>query len=374
MRKLLFIILAVCLALTSCAKGKSPIERNEKEKNVSFTDADFDYNTVDKVSEMYPEALNAEYKHFSIRSDVQIDKIKSVKVLSFKQSNGFLFDIEQGLIDYLNGGKIDIGEKIEGVEEMGAYHQMNADGNYPYFIDFDGGSIVWIKNGYSESFFLPNDNITIERYFFSNSFDDKKYQLKDCEMSINEAIAISRDFASALKEYGYPELSPYEIRIDKQNGTYAFEINMVQKNNNIPLRAANCGFAGRTSSSKDIFTGKLKEINSNPCGYTVLICSSDGVECFRNNENVFEVYEQEEVNEIITLRSALEYIDDNLSENSNYEVEYIGLENKIFWNDPATNLYYSTPMWTISLYNPTEEKYYYALLDCISGDFSFYGQ
>ena len=81
MRKLLFIILAVCLALTSCAKGKSPIERNEKEKNVSFTDADFDYNTVDKVSEMYPEALNAEYKHFSIRSDVQIDKIKSKEVI-----------------------------------------------------------------------------------------------------------------------------------------------------------------------------------------------------------------------------------------------------------------------------------------------------
>ena len=52
MKKTFPIILAVCLALTSCAKGKKPIGRNEKEKNVSFTDTDFDYNTVDRFVEI----------------------------------------------------------------------------------------------------------------------------------------------------------------------------------------------------------------------------------------------------------------------------------------------------------------------------------
>ena len=36
--------------------------------------------------------------------------------------------------------------------------------------------------------------------------------------------------------------------------------------------------------------------------------------------------------------------------------------------------YSSTPMWTVSLYSPTEEKLYYALVDCETGDFSFYSQ
>ena len=67
-------------------------------------------------------------------------------------------------------------------------------------------------------------------------------------------------------------------------------------------------------------------------------------------------------------------IDDNLSDNSSYEVDYIGLENKIYWVDAETGVYSSTPMWTVSLYSPTEEKLYYALVDCETGDFSFYSQ
>ena len=44
------------------------------------------------------------------------------------------------------------------------------------------------------------------------------------------------------------------------------------------------------------------------------------------------------------------------------------------WVDPETGVYSSTPMWTVSLYSPTEEKLYYALVDCETGDFSFYSQ
>lgn len=37
-------------------------------------------------------------------------------------------------------------------------------------------------------FFLTNENITVKRYYCCNTFDDEKYKLKDCEMSISEAI------------------------------------------------------------------------------------------------------------------------------------------------------------------------------------------
>lgn len=36
---------------------------------------------------------------------------------------------------------------------MGGYHQLNAEGGYPYFTDYDGGSIVWIKDEDAEAFF-----------------------------------------------------------------------------------------------------------------------------------------------------------------------------------------------------------------------------
>ena len=106
----------------------------------------------------------------------------------------------------------------------------------------------------------------------------------------------------------------------------------------------------------------------------MLITSSSDIGCFRNNENVFCEYEKENIDKVITPYSALRYIDDNLSDNSSYEVDYIGLENKIYWVDAETGVYSSTPMWTVSLYSPTEEKLYYALVDCETGDFSFYSQ
>lgn len=106
----------------------------------------------------------------------------------------------------------------------------------------------------------------------------------------------------------------------------------------------------------------------------MLICSSDGVECFRNNDNVIKVCSAENLDKIVTPESALNYIDNNLSSNAKYEVEYIGLENKIYRYEPDTKVFLSEPMWTVSLYNPDEEKRYYALVDCETGDFSFFGQ
>ena len=93
-------------------------------------------------------------------------------------------------------------------------------------------------------------------------------------MSISEAIEKSAEFSEGLRKIGYPQMSPFEIRVEKINDTYAFRIDMVQQDNGVPLRAANSGFEGRESSVNDVFTGRLSKINSNPAGYTVLITSS----------------------------------------------------------------------------------------------------
>lgn len=165
-----------------------------------------------------------------------------------------------------------------------------------------------------------------------------------------------------------------KLNIQKIGKYYSFEFQLPQKINNAPVKAVHCGFGVSTSSTNDFYSGVLKNINSNPKGYSVLICSSDGVECFRNNDNVIKVCSAENLDKIVTPESALNYIDNNLSSNAKYEVEYIGLENKIYRYEPDTKVFLSEPMWTVSLYNPDEEKRYYALVDCETGDFSFFGQ
>lgn len=365
MKKICILVVAVCMVLSACSN---------KTNNVKFSEFDSEYVPVNEITDTYSKALKLEYAHFTIRDSVRISDVSSVSRTLYKPSDGFLFNKEQRFIDYLNGSPVDLSKISVSSDDMGGYHQLNAEGGYPYFTDYDGGSIVWIKDEDAEAFFLTNENITVKRYYCCNTFDDEKYKLKDCEMSISEAIEKSAEFSEGLRKIGYPQMSPFEIRVEKINDTYAFRIDMVQQDNGVPLRAANSGFEGRESSVNDVFTGRLSKINSNPAGYTVLITSSSDIGCFRNNENVFCEYEKENIDKVITPYSALRYIDDNLSDNSSYEVDYIGLENKIYWVDAETGVYSSTPMWTVSLYSPTEEKLYYALVGCETGDFSFYSQ
>ena len=365
MKKICIWVVAACMVLSACSN---------KTNNVKFSEFDFEYVPVSEITDTYSKALKLEYDHFTIRDSVRISDVSSVSRTSYKPSDGFLFNEEQNLVDYMNGSSVDLDNVVIGKDEMGEYHQLNANNDYPYFTDYDGGSIVWIKDEDAEAFFLTNENITVKRYYCCNNFDDENYKLKDCEMSISEAIEKSSEFSEEMRKFGYPQMSPFEIRVEKINDTYAFRIDMVQQDNGVPLRAANSGFEGRESSVNDVFTGRLSKINANPVGYTVLINSASGIGCFRNNENVFCKYEKENIDKVITPYSALRYIDDNLSDNSNYEVDYIGLENKIYWVDPEMGVYSSTPMWTVSLYSHTEEKLYYALVDCETGGFSFYSQ
>lgn len=368
MKKLCILALSAII-LTGCS--------NNPNSKIKFSESDFEFAAVSKITDSYSAALSGDYKHFTIRNGVKIADVTSVSRVSYKPSEGFLFANEQGLSDFLGGGRVDLSESVVGSDEIGDFHQLNADGGYPYFVDYDGGSVVWIGDETAEKFFLTNENITVKRFYCCNDKDDvgdEKFQLKDCEMSVNEAIKKCAEFAKGLEKFGYPELSPFEVRVEKIGGEYAFRIDMVQTEDGVALRAANCGFEGRGSSANDVFTGRLGKINANPVGYSVVITSSGGVGCFRNNENVFCEQDKEAIDRIITPRSALEYIDDNLSEKSAYEVDYIGLENKIYWADPETGVYSSTPMWTVSLYDPAQEKLFYALVDCETGDFSFYSQ
>ncbi|MGN0633615.1 MAG: hypothetical protein ACI4JW_07060 [Oscillospiraceae bacterium] len=374
MKKLLAIILSV-LCLSSCAKGVNTAKRKDKDENIRLTNSDLVYDAPANISTDYDDIKKKSFEHLIFDKELNINKCDTVQKLKFSPEGNFLFDEEEQLLEFLNGEPLDINNIETGKNDIGEYHQLNASGGHPYFTLYDNGTAVWIKNSYSEKHFLPTDDISQEHIFLENGYDDKEYKLVDCSMTISEAIEICSEFTDTLYEkYGFPQIYPNELNIQKIGKYYSFEFQLSQKINNAPVKAVHCGFGVSTSSMNDFYSGVLENINSNPKGYSVLICSSDGVECFRNNDNVIKVFSAENLDKIVTLGSALNYIDNNLSSNAKYEVGYIGLENKIYRYEPDTKVFLSEPMWTVSLFNPDEEKWYYALVDCETGDFSFFGQ
>ena len=381
MKRPIILIIVLCAMLGSCAKNVSPIEKRSETEKVSLLDYDSEYVTVDQLEEHYPKIFDEKYNHLTFRDNVRFDPcgIKELDHLYLKQRKSFLFEKEKDIISFLNKGSYPTDEVLISYDEIEGYdpverHQMNPDG-YPYYTLYDGGSMVWLADSVTDGF-LENDEDenTEEVIFCCNEPNDKKYKLTDCEMSINEAIEICNEFIEKLRGYGYPELSLHDIKVRKQNDYYAFEIDLSETYNGIPLRGTHDGRGNMNSSEKDVYHGKLSNIKCNPYGYTVLICSSTGVTFFLNNEQVFDIYDKTKIETVMTPESALRFIDNNLGDQSAYEVEYFGMQYKTYYVDPETNIYDSHPFWCASLYSPAEDKYYFALVDCETGDFSFYEQ
>lgn len=376
MKRPIILIIVLCAMLGSCAKNVSPIEKRSETEKVSLLDYDSEYVTVDQLEEHYPNIFDEKYSHLTIRDNVRFDPcgIKELDHLYLKQRKSFLFEKEKDIISYLNKGSYPTDEVLIDYNEFdGEYHQINPDG-YPYYSLNDGGSMGWIADSFSDNFMINNEDENTEDVLFCcNEPNDKKYKLVDCEMSINEAIEISNEFIEKLREYGYPELSMHDIKVRKLNNNYAFEIEFSELYNGIPLRGTYDGRGTIDPSENGVFHGKLSNIKCNPYGYTVLICSSAGI-TYSNNEQVFDIYDKTSIETVMTPESALRFIDNNLGDQSAYEVEYFGMQYKTYYVDPETNIYDSHPFWCASLYSPAEDKYYFALVDCETGDFSFYEQ
>lgn len=144
MKKICILVVAVCMVLSACSN---------KTNNVKFSEFNSEYVPVNEITDTYSKALKLEYAHFTIRDSVRISDVSSVSRTLYKPSDGFLFNKEQRFIDYLNGSPVDLSKISVSSDDMGEYHQLNAEGGYPYFTDYDGGSIVWIKDEDAEAFF-----------------------------------------------------------------------------------------------------------------------------------------------------------------------------------------------------------------------------
>lgn len=144
MKKICILVVAVCMVLSACSN---------KTNNVKFSEFNSEYVPVNEITDTYSKALKLEYAHFTIRDSVRIADVSSVSRTLYKPSDGFLFNKEQRFIDYLNGSPVDLSKISVSSDDVGGYHQLNAEGGYPYFTDYDGGSIVWIKDEDAEAFF-----------------------------------------------------------------------------------------------------------------------------------------------------------------------------------------------------------------------------
>ena len=131
MKKICILVVAVCMVLSACSN---------KTNNVKFSEFNSEYVPVNEITDTYSEALKLEYAHFTIRDSVRIADVSSVSRTLYKPSDGFLFNKEQRFIDYLNGSSVDLSKISVSSDDMGEYHQLNAEGGYPYYTDYDGGS------------------------------------------------------------------------------------------------------------------------------------------------------------------------------------------------------------------------------------------
>lgn len=375
-RSFIVSILLFSLMLTGCAKGSKPLPKHNYEESATFTESSLVYTSANEANFDVSQLYKNKYEHLELNDNLRINPITGIDSISLRMSSDDQIKDVKAYIECLSGKVIDFDDLVVSRDYAGQFYSLNPQSGFPYFLIYESGTTVWFDNNYAQNCFFE-DEIS-ERVFVSNDYEDKVYKLKDCNMKLSKAIEIAQAYSDKLNEYGLPKLIPYEVRIKKIGNNCAFDIEMSQSVDGIPIRSAYNTFSGDTGNDTH-FSGKLSNYNNNYddtakiYGYSIIICTSSGVECFRNNENILYLNARETIDKIIDIQSSLKYIDENLSEESYYKVEYIGLEYKVYELD-SDGVYPLQPMWTISLYSPKEDKYYYALVDCETGDFSFYGQ
>lgn len=356
-------ILAAALLLTGCAKGFTPIENSEKntDENVRLN-SDFLYADIE-------EALNHNsennYEHFRILDGA---------VETFEMNNVCKMQLTFDTVDYLTN--VD----LIGTELLGEKYNKNGWSIYEHKPDPDND--LTLRDGsYSGSgfsgIFTASDNAVF--IFSSKSFDVSHpgtfgYKITELDYDFFKTDSLTLEDAKAQAEkliwmfddsIGVEHSDLNGIYIHNENKVIEFDFK--QNINNCEISSVPYSYGAYTGgiASEDLQ-------NASALGRKSVFFNADGSYYVDINSPHFDARPIEEYKEMITFDSALEFLDNNIANNSNYEIVDAKLKYLVVTETNANEKRTAAiPVWEFQLINPIEKQRYACQINAVTGDYSF---
>ena len=352
MKKRILILTAVML-LTGCAKGFTPLSKTERDKNVELNE-NFRYSVVSDLGKYE----NKEYKHLAIEncaiSNISVSTLYEFEARINTENLNHLDDIGKVFFEMeYDPDKWEIKKINYGTEEAPNEHSIATYSENNLFLQcaattlkYQSGNISFTTN------ILPPD-MYIEEYPLT-----KQREAQDI---------IDRLFSAMDKNP--PEFYGAVYLEDMKAWEFDFRQNIEG------LTITDIGFR-RNNQPGNVESEEFSNISYyGKC--SVLIGESEDLSVIINQYYFDDTDKTEKYDEAITLESALEFIDDNIADNSEYTVKNVELQYMLVMHEVKTdegnsaNALKAVPAWVFEIMNNSEKQRYGCVINAINGDYSF---
>lgn len=364
MKKIIILLCLFLLFFTSCAKNVKPLEKHTNDIDIEFNE-NFHYDTIGNIKDEYNDIFSQNYSSISLAKGLKInvpETAMSAKVHECEADK----ELAHNLINNFAENK---GFKILDDEICLINEEINGEIMY---LDKSGG-FTWYRDTRSIDILNDEEN---NYFYLTSDYDDIEIKLEDGNLKLSQAVRLADKLVSDYCEIiGADTFVPVSAKCSNKGFIIYFTDNLDG------YMVPDCYVeSGGSNVNSKMFSGAFKQ-----CFVTVTSCdSADGITDQTGCAHVQNYIN--EYSEIITLKSAINFLDVNMAEKMKCKIVGINLvqvntareKNKVSLDDidPATvfgeSNYNSSPCWQfIMLSDDDTQSRYYALIDCITGEFAF---
>lgn len=363
MKKRILPIIMVAVLLTGCADTPDEV-RNDmssyRDLQSSVSDADFKFSYI-KVSDLQDDAetaLEKNYGQFTVSDKIKFIQPDSVNIMEFSCISGFIDKSKEVMSCFFPESVI----ASQDIKISDNFFTFMNEKEKVYFGVEDCGFIAMLNPETFDISFSYSEPVV--KIYHTNRNDDlsDEYELNNGTCSVADAVNYINDWLYTEYKTLSPELDYIvnTVIVREHNNKYLFQFLVEGAYKGVPLDS----FTRKGEIKDGMPTGKMKYIDY---GIQIQMVNKKSIDSFTNLIGIFTPCIKENIDEVISLDSALAYCEKTFTDFKNVEISdvrimytlspFYSVDKEILTvEDNAKVLGYSSrPVWEIILDVPPDD-------------------
>jgi len=330
--KSVFISFIAMVVLSSCTEVPEDVKSRTEAKNAALSEAqnhsdrtgEVKFISTDELQVDTEKALKEKYSNFIVSDKISINIPSEITKCDFKQVSNYCVNAEKLVDQFFDESLLD-GEKPVSMPydytknyTIDTYGFRNIDKKIHFFV-WNNGFICFMKPPLFEE---QTEGGSQQAIYHIDRNDDLSgsYLLGDKEVSVAEAVSAAQKWL----DDNYAQFEPkYNIKIktlivrENDFGEYSYHFTAEKHYKDIPLDELIMMYENNDLS-------KMKYMNNK---ITFIMKNGTDIDYFTNHTGIIEPIEKGKLDKIVSLSSALEYLEKTFAEfNSSMEIADINLK------------------------------------------------
>lgn len=307
--KKIILFMALLFILTGCASVPDEVKSDMSDYHNSESDKldnfEFTYIKVEDLSAEVKEALSEDYGQFTISDKINFVQPFELNIMSFKNVKGFSEKTENAIGLFFTNSELSAQNPNKNNVEFAFYNEMD---KLYCNVDDDGFIAVLKPDAFDISFSYSEPNVKI---YHPDRNDDlsAEYQLNNGKCSVKDAV----EYVDNWLETEYkPLCSNFDYRVNtvivrEHNNNYLYQFLAEISYKGVPIDS----YTRKPEIKDGEHTGKMAYVDY---GIQIQMINIDTIDSFTNLIGMIEPNVIENIEECISLESALNFCESTFTE------------------------------------------------------------